>query len=67
MTKKFKIRLLFLIPMLVAIILAFSLLPGGNEPPPDKIGETITITATVDTQIHYSRTVSEVISISAEK
>ncbi|MBA7627664.1 hypothetical protein ES703_35131 [subsurface metagenome] len=68
MKKKSKILLLFLsIPIMVAIVVAFSVLPDGSLPPSDKIGETITITETVDTQVNFTRTVSEGIGVSAEK
>ncbi len=62
-----------LLPLLVMIaavgILAYFTLtlPIENVPPPDEISETITVTATVDTQVHFTRTVSEGIGISGEQ
>lgn len=63
-----------LLPSLITIavmgVLAYFLLalPYGNTPPPpDEISETITVTATVDTQVHFTRTVSEGIGISGEQ
>lgn len=65
MKKKSKLLLLFFsIPIVVAIVLAFSVFSGGSSPPSDKIGETITITATVGTQVHFARTVSDGIGVS---
>lgn len=69
MTKKSEIRLLFfstLMLVAIVVIFAFLVLSEGNVPPPDEISESITVTATVDTQVHFTRTVSEGLGISEQ-
>ena len=49
---------------IIGVLAYFTLtLPIENVPPPDEISESITVTATVDTHVHFTRTVSEGIGI----